>query len=307
MSSVKSLTVTFLQVLDQAVKAGRTDEQTRDWYANQFKHLLRATDSGGCLVAGRDPNTLIPEDLSGAPYTFHFCRATRRLFRWAQEAGHVTHNRFTAFQGPPCGERQRTLTDDEYQRVMDCAGSALRRVLWFMKQTLARPGELRKLRWCEVFLDKNTIRLTKFKAKDRRRDGVKVRVIPLSPAAARLLGWWKAARQPSPEQHVFRNYRGKAWTSNALRCAMSRATKAAGVNLQKGERIVCYSLRHTGATEATRRGVRDRLLADILGHTTTRTTARYQHLAEEDLVHAISTATKRPRPLPKPEPRLKLA
>ena len=295
--AVATLADTFLQVLDQAVVAGRAKKGTREWFYYQFKHLLKAKDPSGRLIAEREADTLIPEDLASAPYTFHFCKAMKRLFHWAQEAGHVQHYRFAAFQGPPCGERSRTLSDVEYRSLMTLAGPPLRRVLWFMRQTLARPGELRQLRWAEVFIEKNVVRLTKFKARDRRRDGVKVRTIPLSPAAARLLAYWKRVRQPKPEDFVFRGDR-RPWSANSLRLAMARVTKAAGVNLGAGERIVCYSMRHTGATEATRRGVQDRRLADILGHTSTRTTARYQHLAEEDLVSAINIATRKTRKVP---------
>ena len=294
MPTVALLTETFLQVLDQAVIVSPSKKGTREWYYYQFKHLLRAKDASGRLVADRDAATIIPEDLAAAPYTFHFCKATKRLFHWAHEAGHVPHYRFAGFQGPPCGERSRTLNDDEYRIVMRIARTSLRRVLWFMKQTLARPGELRQLRWSEVFLDKQVIRLAKFKARDRRRDGVKVRMIPLSPAASRLLAYWKRVRAPKPEDFVFHGDR-RPWSANSLRLAMARVTKAAGINLGTGERVVCYTMRHTGATEATRRGVQDRRLADILGHTSTSTTARYQHLREADLVEAINIATKRTR------------
>src|SRR6185295_4351794 len=50
-----------------------------------------------------------------------------------------------------------------------------------------------------------------------------------------------------------------------------------------GETIVPYTFRHTAATLASAAGVRDRLLADALGHTETSTTARYQHLATEHI------------------------
>jgi site-specific recombinase XerD len=42
-------------------------------------------------------------------------------------------------------------------------------------------------------------------------------------------------------------------------------------------------LRHTGATAAVRAGIRDFALAELLGHASTRTTARYVHLQPDDL------------------------
>jgi integrase/recombinase XerD len=59
--------------------------------------------------------------------------------------------------------------------------------------------------------------------------------------------------------------------------------------------VVPYTLRHTAATRATVAGVRDKLLAELLGHTSTRTTARYQHPNVEDLCAAAERATARAR------------
>lgn len=55
----------------------------------------------------------------------------------------------------------------------------------------------------------------------------------------------------------------------------------------RGENFVPYTLRHTFATLATAAGIRDRLLADALGHTETATTARYQHLSVEHVRAAL--------------------
>ena len=287
--TVAELVAAFLKTLDAAVESGRSAKATRDAYEYQFKHLVRVAGS-------KDPKTLIPEDLNAAPYTFHFTRSCRRLFKWAHEAGHVPQFKFANFTGPPCGRRERTLTPDEFDRLMREASASLRKILWFLRRTAARPGEARGLRWRDVSLADRMIRLRHFKAKNRRRDGAQVRKIPLAPEVCRLFRWWFKARKPRPDDFVFWNNQNRPWTGQALRLAMHRAADRAGLNADGGERVVCYTIRHTVATEATRRGIRDRTLADILGHTTTRTTARYQHLADEDLVRAMDAAVSRRRP-----------
>jgi site-specific recombinase XerD len=55
-------------------------------------------------------------------------------------------------------------------------------------------------------------------------------------------------------------------------------------------------MRHTGATNATRKGVTDNTLARVMGHSRTQTTNRYQHLAGDDLVDAIDRVAGRKRP-----------
>lgn len=295
MHTLDALVRTYLSVLDLAVSAGRTARATRDGYDYQFRHLAGVRDADGTLLLDREAAGLIPEDLAGTPYTHHFTAAVRRLFKWAHESGRIPEFRFKAFKGRVKGQRQRTLSHAEYRRVRRAAAPALRHIVWFLRNTMARPGEARALRWHQVDLDAHLVRLGTFKAKDRRRDGVVVRKIPLTPLVVRMLARWCRERNPLPTDPVLTNSRGRPWTCAALRLAMYRAANRAGLNGGTGERVVCYTLRHTGATEATRRGVRDRLLADILGHTTTRTTARYQHLADEDLVRGIEQATRRPR------------
>src|SRR5690606_9127555 len=91
---------------------------------------------------------------------------------------------------------------------------------------------------------------------------------------------------------VCRNTRGEGWTNNALRLAVRRLCVSVGLDGADGlERITAYTIRHTAATAATAAGVRDRVLADLLGHTQTRTTARYQHLTVDHLRAAVETIT----------------
>ena len=60
-----------------------------------------------------------------------------------------------------------------------------------------------------------------------------------------------------------------------------------------GENVVAYTLRHTAATRACTSGVPDRVLADLMGHTSTDTTRRYQHPRLDDLARAIRQANTR--------------
>jgi len=58
----------------------------------------------------------------------------------------------------------------------------------------------------------------------------------------------------------------------------------------RGERLVPYHWRHTGATRAAAAGFRGRQLADVLAYDETRTTARYVHLSPADLAAALERA-----------------
>jgi integrase len=164
-----------------------------------------------------------------------------------------------------------------------------------MRHTLARPGEIRDLRWRDYHADTKLLCLSSFKAKKRRKDGVAVRAIPVDPYLQRLLQRWKSRRSPLPEHHLFVNQHGKPYTGSAIRLAIKRAAMRAGLVADGEEAVVPYTMRHTAATFATKAGVRDRVLATIMGHTSTRTTARYQHLDVAELGGAIEVATSRGR------------
>lgn len=136
--------------------------------------------------------------------------------------------------------------------------------------------------------------LTDFKAKSLRKDGEEERRILVDDRLHRLLIRLARRHRPAPDDFIFCNSHGKPWTANAVRCRMRRLRKAVGlIEDDRGEKVVAYTLRHSGATRATINGVRDRILADLLGHTTTHTTRRYQHVGTEHLRTAANQATRR--------------
>jgi integrase len=199
---------------------------------------------------------------------------------------------------PPCGRRERVLTRCELSGLYKVSSRAFRRLLFVQLHTLARPGEIRQLTWGQIDWEQRVIVLSKFKGQKRRRDKLKARLIAMPKPVQRLL--WnlcrKAQERPdySGDARVFLDTRGKPWTPNGGRCAMRRARERAGLN-DGGERVVCYTLRHTAATKAVRQNLNLKLVAEMMGHSQTRTTERYLHLDTADLVDGIDQMNARPR------------
>jgi integrase len=185
-------------------------------------------------------------------------------------------------------------------RLYRASSRRLRRFLFVLARTIARPGRDPGLRWGDIQWDRRLITLMKFKGKKRRRDGVKIRTIPLDLVAlvgcCGTCGSAGAGRAlTSPCGWTGGESSGRRTASGAMRLARERA----GLDPEgAAERVVCYTLRHTGATNATRAGVTDNTLARVMGHARTATTNRYQHLAGDDLVNAIDRVSARPRPRP---------
>jgi integrase/recombinase XerD len=262
-------------------------ESTAEWYVYGLKKLKPLGDFPAAAL--REFN------LVGIKCSNHFVRSLKAMYHWALVEEFIPKNPFQRLRTPKCGQRNRTLSRPEMIRLYRAVHPLFRRFLFVAKHTMARPGELRKVKWQNVDLEQRMIVLTRFKSKDQRRDGVDIRVIALDLPTTRLLANMLRLTNGQPDDFVFVSERtGRGFSKEAIRCRIRRARERVGLDGGKGtEKIVCYTLRHTSATEATRRGVRDNALAKIMGHTNTRTTARYQHLDPADLVRAIDQVNAR--------------
>lgn len=239
--------------------------------------------------------------------TWHQIQAVQRLFSWAKnDAELIERNPFCRVRKPPIRGRRRIFSAQEQAKLLRTVRTDFRRLMLASRESLCRPQEVRALTWAELHHDESTagvvdalpagrafFRLTEFKARDRRRDTSAVRIIPISPRLGRLLlRLLRTASNESPL--IFQTYKGKAWTKEKIRQRMRTARRRAKIGRDAaGEHVCLYTFRHTGATKACARGVRDRVLADLMGHTTTRTTARYQHLDVPHLLDAMQEIHRR--------------
>ena len=289
MLTVAHLAASYEGHLGVQLRLGQISPATLAWYKTALAKLTAA-------VGGFPAAELRAHHLTGCDFSNHFVRVLKALYKWAADVDTalVPRDPFAKLAVPKCGQRTRILSEDEAERLLGVSPPAFRLVLRCALLTGARPGELRAWLWGMVQLEHRLVILTKFKAKKKRADGKAVRPIPLSSEVVEILAGVRPT-DAQPDHHVFLNSRRQPWSPNALRCAMRTARTAAGLDAGagEGERVVLYTARHTFATNATRNGVQGRTLADIMGHTTTAMTQRYQHLTSQDLVDVIDRATAR--------------
>lgn len=250
--------------------------------------------------------SVTPADVTAWAKTWHQAQAVKRLYQWAvEDARLLERNPVSRVKLPPMGMRRRILTRDERQSLLASSSADLRRFLVGLRETMARPGELRRATWNDVMGDDPTAQLSdillqgkacivlwEYKSRERRANADVPRVILLSPVACRLLLWLLRSR-PRLDSHIFLTCRARAWTPNALRCRFRRLRRKLSIERDKrGETIVPYTYRHTSATEAAAQGIRDRVLADVLGHVKPETTQRYLHLQTDHLRKAMEKLWK---------------
>lgn len=256
-------------------------------------------------LAARFGNVLLvdlsPADVRAWGKKFHPIQAAKRLTRWAAtEALLIPADPLSNLRYPRVGRRLRTLSPEESVRMLRASQGAFRRFVLALGESIARPAELRALTWANIreaglkpFQLDSLQRghafgvLDAFKGRDKRQDGIGLRVIPIGPRLGRLLArLW--AKGPELHARVFLNERGRPWTVNAVRCAFRRLRDRVGLGPDwRGERVVAYTLRHTSATAAIVAGVEVGALAGAMGHADVRTTMKYVHLAPAFLAQVV--------------------
>ena len=170
---------------------------------------------------------------------------------------------------------ERFLTEEEFR----CIGAALddleaggrvpvhaAAALRLLMLTGCRCSEVLTLRWEDVALERNEVRLRDSKTGPR--------VVPLSPAAARVLAgvprpagnpWVIAGREPGTRLTHLAYY----WY---------RVRERAGL-----DDVRLHDLRHSFASRALALGESLPMIGKLLGHSKIQTTARYAHLARDSV------------------------
>jgi integrase len=246
------------------------------------QHLLSATWKP---PKGR-PRTYKPKTVNNALI------ATRRLFNWAVDAALVAANPFARTKLLPTRGRTRVLTADEFERLLAASDQpAFRDVLVVMRHTAARPQDIYSMSWDMVDLAAGLVTIAVHKGSRTARTP-KPRVLGIPPCVGEVLKRRMGARGASPL--VFLNSRGTAWRKDSLGLAMRRARERAKLTPDAaGERVVLYTNRHTFLTAAgADPTISQSTLAEIAGHTSPVTTARYVHAARQSVAAAAVRASK---------------
>ncbi len=212
----------------------------------------------------------------------HAVAIVLRPFNWAARQRIIPANPFRGVSHR-CGPPRRPMTDAEFERLLKAAegkqtkkkptpGERFCELLRFLRLTGARPGEAAALTWDQVDCEAGLIVLPKHKTSRTQRQP-KPRVIVLTPDVVQLLV--SIRRRKEPGSVVFLTHRLTPWNRSNLSLRMQRTRERAGLPVD----VKLYGLRHSFGTRAIVNGVDIKTLAELMGHTTTRMTEHYLHLA----------------------------
>lgn len=216
-------------------------------------------------------------------------KCLKRLFNWGVRFGLIDRNPVAGLPVPREAQR-RNWKNREFIRVVRSTTPALKRVLYFMCWTGARPGEVSNVRWSDVDWERSCIVLHHHKTATTLRTP-KPRTLILVPLVVRLLKWMKAHRPYSA--NIFVNDHEQPWTATNLCRRLERIRNK--LRLPKDVKI--YGVRHLYGTDAIRRGTDIKTLSLLMGHASVRMTERYIHLSEDTsyLIEAAKRATGKDR------------
>ena len=227
-------------------------------------------------------------------------RNVQAAFNWAWRKGVIDANPFRGVVHR-AGLPRRDLKRDEFQALLRATrgkvykkrpspGARFRQILIFLWYTGCRPHEASELTWDDVNFDDEVIVLKEHKTVRTQRIP-RPRVIPLDPVVVKLLRFIQ--RYDQPAHRVFLTYRLTPWDRYSLGHRIRRARKAAGLP----DDAKLYGIRHAFGTRGVMNDCDLKTLSALMGHTTTRMTEYYVHLAgqREHLAAAMRRVNGRDR------------
>jgi len=181
----------------------------------------------------------------------------KRMFNLAIDWGHLKENPVSKirFFSEKENERTRVLTDAEEGRLLSASDELLRPLIQVALHTGMRRGEILNMRWADVDLAKNDIRIPHSKSG-------RPRYVPINQTLRRILAGLRA--QDPNGMLVF--------PSKRVRTAFETACEKAQI-----EGFTFHDLRRTFGTRLLERGVNIVTISRYYGHSSVLVTQRYLH------------------------------
>ena len=203
------------------------------------------------------------------------------IFSYAISQGVIKNNPVQGVKRPADNKRERRLDAEEYRAFgkalaeAEMEGELSQAIagIWLLALTGCRLGEIQKLKWSEVDIESETLRL------DDSKSGKSVR-----PLARRAITVLEGIERLDGNPFVLTGPRSKSTFYGGLDNAMDRiATKA------KLEGVTAHTLRHSFASVGGDLNFSESTIGAIVGHSGHTITSRYIHRLDSVLIAAANT------------------
>ena len=164
----------------------------------------------------------------------------------------------------------------EVKSILNCHDNLKHKAMLTVIYALGlRSGELINLRISDIYSERNQIHI-------RTAKGRKDRVVPFPESLRNILREYYKIY--SPREYLFCGQKGNQYSSESLRKVFKEALKKAGIK----RNLTLHSLRHAYATHLMDRGTDVRIIKELLGHTSIKTTLIYTHVTNKTLENVPS-------------------
>jgi len=273
---------TFRQLMDRFMKehAPKVSDSMQKSYASSLKHLIPFFGELNLLSVTRKKISeykVLRLDEGARPASLNRELAmVSKAFTLALEDWDWISGNDKPFSKMPYekenNERDRWLTEDEEEKLLENSPEWLREILIFALNTGLRQGELLSLEWSRVDLFRKTILIQKTK-------NGKPKTVPLNQIAMDVIMRKSESKvRKLKNDFVFVSSHGTKIDRHNLRRAFNSAVRASKI-----ENIKFHDLRHCFCTKLAQRGVDIYKIAKLAGHEDIRMTQRYSHHCPESL------------------------
>lgn len=254
------------------------------WWRNEIGHFLLADLLPAHIVAGRDKllaGTTYRQTKRSGGTVNRYLAALSKVFTVAvKEWQWVEENPVGKVSKPSESKgRSRFLSKEEITVLLEaCERSSSPHLYPIVKLALLsgmRFGEIANLRWSDVDFQQRQVFLHETKNGDSR-------VVPITTEMERA---FRECQTYNSERrgYIFPARRlGAHKPVAAVRHAFVKATQAAGINDAK-----FHDLRHTACSHMAMNGATQGELQEILGHRSSRMTARYRHYSKKHIANVM--------------------
>lgn len=163
------------------------------------------------------------------------------------------------------------LSQMEVKRLIESTKNKKHHAILFTIYALGlRSGELCNLKLVDMDGERNQIRITAAKGK-------KDRVVPFPEKLKVLLRQY--FQEYKPKRYLFEGRNNQSYSATSLRSVFNKAKKRANIK----QAVTLHSLRHAYATHLMDQGIDVRIIKELLGHNSIKTTLIYTHVTNRTL------------------------
>jgi integrase/recombinase XerD len=172
------------------------------------------------------------------------------------------------------------LSPEEVKSILESIQNLKHRCIFYVIYSGGlRISECLKLKIHDIDSERMVIRV-------RQSKGAKDRDVPLSPTCLiSLRSYYKMYR---PETYLFEGKKGYPYSASSVRKVLKRAVYKNAIK----KRVTVHTLRHSYATHLLENGTDLRLIQELLGHSSSRTTELYTHVSQASKQACLPTGRR---------------